>query len=175
VRFADLLSESYLGLSPISGSSGRGIKSVANDTPAALAKAHTNAEQSELLSSRRFLGGTLYQVRVAGGNVKVPYNVLVYDDGRMQRPFGNLQEMATFVSDAGLSQRRPSELLTIPGIIAIAITITLIIIIIYQIIHGLDVKVPEILGGAITTILGFYFGRYTAERQKEPNEAAHRS
>lgn len=39
---------------------------------------------------------------------------------------------------------------------------TVIIVILAGALQGKQIQVPEILGSALTTILGFYFGRYTA-------------
>ena len=49
---------------------------------------------------------------------------------------------------------------TIPGLIAVLITITIC----YLALFGQSDKIPQVLGAALTTILGFYFGSRVAQR-----------
>ena len=49
---------------------------------------------------------------------------------------------------------------TIPGVIAIFITITIC----YMALAGTSEKIPQVLGAALTTILGFYFGSRVAQK-----------
>ena len=46
----------------------------------------------------------------------------------------------------------------VASLIAILITCSIIFIVIYQAIYAEEISVPEILGSALTMILGFYFG-----------------
>jgi hypothetical protein len=49
---------------------------------------------------------------------------------------------------------------TIPGLIAVLVTITIC----YLALAGQSEKIPQVLGAALTTILGFYFGSRVAHR-----------
>jgi hypothetical protein len=49
---------------------------------------------------------------------------------------------------------------TIPGLIAVLVTITIC----YLALAGQSEKIPQVLGAALTTILGFYFGSRVAQR-----------
>jgi hypothetical protein len=49
---------------------------------------------------------------------------------------------------------------TIPGLIAVIVTITIC----YMALFGQSEKIPQVLGAALTTILGFYFGSRVGQR-----------
>jgi hypothetical protein len=49
---------------------------------------------------------------------------------------------------------------TVPGLIAVLITITIC----YLALAGDSEKIPQVLGAALTTILGFYFGSKASQR-----------
>jgi hypothetical protein len=49
---------------------------------------------------------------------------------------------------------------TIPGLIAVLVTITIC----YLALAGQSEKIPQVLGAALTTILGFYFGSRVGQR-----------
>jgi len=77
------------------------------------------------------------------------------------------QDLAEFVSrhprlrKAGLFERA-LEFTGISGIIALIITIVISFLVIFETVHGnTQLSVPEILANALTTILGFYFGKAT--------------
>ena len=106
-------------------------------------------------------GGSLYTVSWKNGkDGGKSFDNFVFNDGRKLHHFFNPPELARF-----LNERQPRnpfiallrELFTVggaPAVIAIVITMTIC----WLAIHPTEKGTPEILGHALTTILGFYFG-----------------
>jgi hypothetical protein len=96
-----------------------------------------------------------------GKTGKLRGNVEIFENTDQLIPFvsrtpsvqGN-KALGDFISKLGLVD-------VVSGLIAIIMTFTMVFIVVYQIIHGINVDIPGLLANAITTILGFYFGRAT--------------
>lgn len=151
---------------------------MAKADPKAIAVAMTLQAQRHAEASEAFVrnelpdvfGGTLYTVSWKGP--KEPgrsFDNLIFDDGKKLHHFNNPNELTRF-----LSQRQSSnpflgllrELLTVggaPAVIAIAITATIC----WLAINPGEKPVPDILGHALTTILGFYFGSKVSAKSNQ--------
>jgi hypothetical protein len=83
------------------------------------------------------------------------------------------QDLAEFVSrhprlrKASLIERA-IEFAGISGVIALVITVIISFLVIFDTIQGVTISVPEILANALTTILGFYFGKAANPPQPPP-------
>lgn len=107
-------------------------------------------------------GGTLYTISWKGDrDPGKSFDNLVFNDGKKFHHFNNPTELMRF-----LSQKQPrdsiltfaKELLVVggaPALIAIVITATIC----WLAVSPNGKPAPDILGHALTTILGFYFGR----------------
>lgn len=100
-----------------------------------------------------FLNGKLYVVDVLDGDRRSENFVYFMND--VQASFLTMDELANWVSHRGSA-------VTFEGITA-TIAILIVLLIGAVVIVGLmnpatKIEVPEILGHALTTILGFYFG-----------------
>jgi hypothetical protein len=137
---------------------------MADDTPEDMVRRRFNEPESHLVETREFLAGKLHIIRVGSPTSSNPWSAVVYDDGRTKRVFANATELGTYISDRGIGTKSiKSDIFTIPGMIAIAMAATVIIVILVGLFHDdKEIRVPETLGSALATILGFYFGRYTA-------------
>jgi hypothetical protein len=56
-----------------------------------------------------------------------------------------------------LAKFTPVDLIS--GIIAVLLMLTIIFVIVFQLLANKDVKLPELLFSALTSIIGFYFGK----------------
>ncbi len=142
------------------------------------AQRHAGATEAFFRSETQdVFGGVLYTV--VWKSAKDPdqlFENLVFDDGKRLHHFNNASEATRF-----LSQRQPRnpfialvrELLTVggaPAVIAIAITITICWLSLAPSPNGKGI--PEILGHALTTILGFYFGSKVTGKTGSSHESS---
>ena len=120
-------------------------------------------------------GGTLYTVSWKNGKEGgKSFDNFVFSDGKKLHHFFNPIELTRYLNER--RQRNPflsllRELFTVggaPAIIAIVITATICWLAVYPTKEG----VPEILGHALTTILGFYFGSKISKGGSPPNSDA---
>ena len=98
---------------------------------------------------------------------------MVYDSGKMKRVFANATELGTYISDSNIGKKTiVSELRTIPGIIAVLMAVAVVASVFFQLFRfDGRIEVPDILGNALTTILGFYFGRQATGPQHHETRA----
>ena len=126
------------------------------------AQRHADASDAYIRSELQdVFGGTLYTVSWKNGKEGgKSFDNYVFNDNKRLHHFFNPPELARF-----LNQRQPRnpflallrELLTVggaPAVIAIVITMTIC----WLAISPNGKTAPDILGHALTTILGFYFG-----------------
>jgi hypothetical protein len=96
-----------------------------------------------------------------------------YEAGNDRQFFFVAQDLAEFVSrhprlrKASLIERA-IEFAGISGVIALVITVIISFLVIFDTIQGVTISVPEILANALTTILGFYFGKAANPPQPPP-------
>ena len=87
--------------------------------------------------------------------------------------FRNADEALFYVNDYAnnLRQQRPMSRVDVndlvPAIIAILLTVVICGLVVYQSLQAESVSVPDILGNALTIILGFYFGTYVQQKRGE--------
>lgn len=142
-----------------------------------------------IIESKSFLWGSMNRVKIKrkDGSDKTVYVWEPESDKKTGKPTGNyeffedIDDLIPFVSFSQpaiadraakiaegrfLSKVSPVDIIS--GAIAILMTFTMIFIIIHQAISNTPLDVPVVLSGAITTILGFYFGRATTPANSSP-------
>ncbi|MCR8561602.1 hypothetical protein KXD93_28365 [Mucilaginibacter sp. BJC16-A38] len=110
-----------------------------------------------------FLGGELIVIEVIKSEQLIGENyVFVGFDKTIKKTFLSMDELAIWINNNRKPQKDKGFLSSdyIPAIIAILITITICGYIFMKLYEktNQEIKVPEILANALTTILGFYFG-----------------
>ncbi len=140
-----------------------------------MAQRHVEASGAFVRSELQdVFGGTLYTVSWSSGKeAGKSFDNLVFNDGKKLHHFNNPTELTRF-----LNLRQPSnpligllrELFAVggaPAVIAIAITATIC----WLAISPNGKAAPDILGHALTTILGFYFGSKVASKSTRSSES----
>jgi hypothetical protein len=127
-------------------------------TRAVMNYAHDAAELRATLITE-FLRGELYSVTFKQHGELRKYYVYLFDNGRTKLLYTG-EEVAKEVGSI-TTQGVFMRLLVggaVPGIIAIILTLLIAFVTITAAIRGESVQIPDILGAALSVILGFYFG-----------------
>jgi hypothetical protein len=158
-----------------------------------------SAEVTEALSARNrqganliisnvipnYLGGELIVVEVQANGAKVADNYYYRRTKEYGYPdsesFVSFDELARWMSEKGSSdyqvvplRRGPSVLanVSVAAIIAVIIAVTISATVLIQLSRSDQISVPDILGNALTVILGFYFGREVTKARSDGPAAA---
>jgi hypothetical protein len=115
--------------------------------------------------SRPFLNGALYEVvfkeEPDPEDEDDDENCFceVYVTGDLEKVFGDYEDIVEYAVDHPAEPKTAVELFLdyggIAGLIAVIIAVTIAFIVLR---NPSDVKIPDVLSNALTTILGFYFG-----------------
>jgi hypothetical protein len=124
-----------------------------------------------IYGSIKFLDGSLTTVNYKGDDDSEWQENYYYEANNDRQFFFVAQDLAEFVSRHPRLRRasrleKTIEFAGIAGIIALVITLVISFLVIYDAIERNPVSVPEILANALTTILGFYFGKATNPQQQ---------
>ena len=107
--------------------------------------------------------GTVFRVDFDSRDGTAFHNY-VYFDGRDYRVFIRSRDLIQFIARAPQSAAaRILQIAGVPGLIATVITITICYLAIQR------EQIPEVLGHALTAILGFYFAASVYESSKKRN------
>lgn len=110
-----------------------------------------------------FMNGELIVIDVSKGAENLESSYVYVNDEGIAAAFINADEMSIWVSSR-IKNLSFTNFYFISGSIAFAITITICALALFQI------KPPDILGHALTTILGFYFGTQISQQKTKPTE-----
>jgi len=123
------------------------------------------------IDSKRFLGGSISTVRLTTNDDKDQTIYVLQQLESGDQIVTTIDELISIVSSnrvpSGLEFRRPFfnalfSVNAVTGIIALLLTITIV----YLVVIAKTNEVPSILANALTTILGFYFGRTAVGQQQ---------
>jgi hypothetical protein len=129
----------------------------------------TDAAPIRLNGSVPFLDGTLSTIAFKRADELQWEENYYYQARNDSQLFATGQTLAEFVSRdhkfrSGRRWDRLWEFTGISGLLALIITLVISFLVIFEAVIGVaQISVPEILANALTTILGFYFGKATSQ------------